>query len=90
MVSSSTELPSFSYDPLLEPKGIRLLLVNPGLEDEPLRGKMLHTSIDDCRPYHALSYAWEGDVRCKEMEVNSMSLPVTASIVHQEAIRGNR
>ncbi|KAK0620818.1 heterokaryon incompatibility protein-domain-containing protein [Immersiella caudata] len=42
----------------LQDDEIRLLILNPGSEDEPISCFLEHSHISKTKPYHALSYAW--------------------------------
>ena len=46
----------------LSPNEIRLLILNPGLPDEPIECFLEHYSVNQAKKYQALSYAW-GDIR---------------------------
>lgn len=46
----------------LKPNEIRLLVLNPGLPDEPIECSLEHYSANQAKPYEALSYVW-GDTR---------------------------
>ena len=42
----------------LKPNEIRLLVLNPGLPDEPIECFLEHYSANQAKPYEALSYVW--------------------------------
>jgi Heterokaryon incompatibility protein (HET) len=48
------------YRPLKENE-FRLLVLNPGLPDEPIECFLEHYNINQAKPYQALSYVWGGD-----------------------------
>ena len=54
-------LPAFRHD-VLPPGYIRLALIDPGLQDHPIRCTLVREHISQCglpaTPYNALSYTW--------------------------------
>jgi len=57
-----TSLPEYQYEGLKSPRGIRILELQPGRNDEPIICNLRHAVLpsateDDCR-YDALSYVW--------------------------------
>jgi len=68
---------SFEYQPLTSPKAIRLLEWRIG---QGMEFKLLHTSLDTCPPYVALSYTWGGPVYHQEIQVDGHSFPVTTNL----------
>ena len=50
--------PIFQYTPLVEEDAIRLLVIEPGHYDDPIRCTLIKTPLSEAPPYYALSYAW--------------------------------
>ena len=56
---------NFRYEPLTTPDAFRLLVLEPGAADDPLRCRIFHATHSSHLDYEALSYAWgspEGEV----------------------------
>jgi hypothetical protein len=51
-----------------------------GSVDEPLQGKLIETPLDNQHTYTALSYAWGGNVRSKEIRIEGTAFPITPSL----------
>ena len=50
--------PIFQYTPLVEKDAIRLLVIESGEYDNPIRCNLIKTRLSEAQPYYALSYAW--------------------------------
>lgn len=50
------------YRPLKENE-FRLLVLNPGLPEEPIECFLEHSVLNQAKPYQALSYVWGGDAQ---------------------------
>ena len=63
----------FCYQPLLEDHATRLLVLEPGQQNEPLIGiiKVINLEQSDIRGYEALSYVWGTDSGAHKMLVHS-------------------
>jgi hypothetical protein len=67
----------YLYKHLINPHGIRLLLLAPGEFTEPLLAKIVHVSIAEEREYSALSYAWQGDEKNYILSTHEGDIPIT-------------
>ncbi|KAK4169828.1 heterokaryon incompatibility protein-domain-containing protein [Cladorrhinum sp. PSN259] len=51
--------PDYQYQPLAQPKAIRILYLSPGHRDARLSGRIQESTVDNAHaPYEALSYEW--------------------------------
>lgn len=69
----------YQYYPLAHGE-IRLLLIEPGRNDEPLRGSMYHVPLDNAPPFIAVSYAWGDPTLVQSVSLNEGELRVTGSL----------
>lgn len=70
----------YSYGPLTDKSGIRVLHVSPGNDDEPLRGTLVHVNLDTHPFYKALSYTWgELDFSCR-INLDGNELAITSGL----------
>lgn len=58
-MSSAVSRPAYRYQPLVHPRSLRILVIEPGPYDDLLSCKLLRTTLDTCPPFYALSYAWQ-------------------------------
>jgi hypothetical protein len=56
--TSRANPPQFQYSPLSSSSDIRLIILEPGIGDEPVRCQLVHISLDENPSYEALSYTW--------------------------------
>jgi Heterokaryon incompatibility protein (HET) len=69
----------YIYQPLRGSRSFRVLhIINP-LQEGPVTGELREYNLDDCPPYEALSYAWEGSVRECPIDCDGRILFVTKS-----------
>lgn len=68
------------YTPLQRPDSIRLLVIGHGAEDARLNLSMIDMSLATKIPYLALSYAWEGDRKTKEVLVGDARVSITSTV----------
>ncbi|KAI1416522.1 heterokaryon incompatibility protein-domain-containing protein [Hypoxylon sp. FL1857] len=59
---------------------IRLIDLESGYDDDPIRCQLHHFNIDDNPVYCALSYVWGDRNQTKNIEVNGKSFPVTVNL----------
>ena len=59
---------TFDYELLLAPSEIRIVILEPGKNDEPVRCRLEHVLLDHEPAYEALSYAW-GDATRPSQEI---------------------
>jgi len=52
---------TYQYWSITADREIRLLELSAGDKDAPLRGRIIHTPLDEAPPYIALSYCWKDD-----------------------------
>ena len=71
---------SYKYEPLQENRSIRLLSLSSGKPNDSLQGSLLHTTLDLCPPYRALSYAWCGSDKVQTLALDEDSAGITASL----------
>jgi hypothetical protein len=48
----------FQYSPLVGASEIRLVILEPGRDDDPVKCRLIHVSLDENPVYEALSYTW--------------------------------
>lgn len=70
---------SFSYAKL-SPDNVRLLELLPGCNEEPLRGVVFHTPIDDAGHYRALSYVWGESSHTERLWTPAGTLLITSNL----------
>lgn len=80
----STDTPDrYGYEPLAE-REIRVLYLEPGTFDQPLRGRLQHVSLDDVEQglhqYEAISYAWGEPIFPHSIVCNGYSVRLTESL----------
>jgi Heterokaryon incompatibility protein (HET) len=59
---------------------IRLLELYPDSACSPIRGRLIHTSLQDAHAYEALSYAWGTDDKFHYLQLDSGFVAVTPSL----------
>ena len=71
---------SYQYSVLNKPDDIRLVLINPGSDDDEISCTLTHHSIKNKPLYQALSYTWDNNVRTHSVKISKDILPVTANL----------
>ena len=72
---------SSQYLPLQRPSDIRVLFINPTVNNiDPLSGKLVHISLDDDPVYDALSYTWGSPELCRNIALDGAGLAITANL----------
>jgi len=77
---------SFSYSPIREPDGIRLLVIHPGSSgSEEIHCSLVHTTLSICDSdifdhYIALSYVWGDGTAFKSTYINKCSVNITLNL----------
>nr|POE76713.1 heterokaryon incompatibility protein 6, or allele [Quercus suber] len=59
---------------------IRLLVLYPGVDNEPLRANLSAVPLFNAVPYRALSYCWGSSNRTKRIIINQRSIDITESL----------
>ncbi|KAI1126707.1 heterokaryon incompatibility protein-domain-containing protein [Nemania abortiva] len=68
----------YTYLPIRPPETFRLLrLFGSASRESLLQGQMVHASLDDRPVYHAISYAWEGQMFDRTMLCEGTKLLIT-------------
>ncbi|KAH7370058.1 heterokaryon incompatibility protein-domain-containing protein [Rhexocercosporidium sp. MPI-PUGE-AT-0058] len=70
----------FKYQPLTGSSAIRLVILEPGLGQDPVRCRLIHVSLDDNPQYEALSYAWGDPSATKPICLEGKTLQVTENL----------
>lgn len=70
----------FVYQSLIGSSPIRLVVLEPGRGDDPIRCRLTHVSLDDNPKYEALSYAWGDPSTTVPMYLEDEIFTVTASL----------
>ncbi|KAK1980903.1 heterokaryon incompatibility protein-domain-containing protein [Colletotrichum cereale] len=85
--ASPAKSPVYIYRPLSEGEEIRLLVLEPAVDDlQPLQGFLCHASLREtylgnmAPQYEALSYVWGCDKKVDDLETPTGSLPITHSL----------
>ncbi|KAI0483702.1 heterokaryon incompatibility protein-domain-containing protein [Xylaria cf. heliscus] len=69
------------YSPLDLSEGeIRLLILEPGDEDQPIAGTLTHTHLKEPRPYQALSYTWGSSANQVPISINGYPFMVSSNL----------
>jgi hypothetical protein len=71
--------PSYSYQPL-GLREIRLVQLLPGKGDEPVEGRIIHTSFDAGAQYFAISYVWNPALKPYNFKTDEDLIPITSSL----------
>lgn len=67
----------YKNHPLPDPNThIRLLLIHPGRQDEPLKCNLSTAELSDCPDFKAISYTWGAAEPLAEVQVNGHSISV--------------
>ncbi|KAN0095984.1 Heterokaryon incompatibility protein (HET) domain containing protein [Hyaloscypha variabilis] len=83
---SSSKRPAFKYQPLIEPDGIRLVLLHPAKDvSAELECLIEHVTLSDYNQdlinhYTALSYVWGDEKEKREIVVNGCGFFITANL----------
>jgi heterokaryon incompatibility protein (HET) len=59
---------------------IRLIALEPGCFDDPVRCKLEHVDLSSKPPYEALSYAWGDPTITASIELDNQTFPVTTNL----------
>jgi hypothetical protein len=71
----------YQYRPLTHGKRIRLLYLQPGSDDDPLRGTLEDVDINSGAEYSAISYAWGSSEKPQQIELEpGIYTPLTLSL----------
>src|SRR5271169_1735488 len=76
----------FSYQPLIEPDAIRLIVLRPALQDsEKVQCSLIHTTLSRCENdifdhYTALSYVWGNPTDLRAILIDESPLNVTVNL----------
>src|ERR1700722_14112442 len=71
---------TFEYTPLSGSREIRLIIVRPGVRDEPLVLSIANASLDQNPAYKALSYVWGPQHPSYVVQCNRATLSVGESL----------
>jgi len=63
------QAPEYKYKPLPNGQHIRMLTLDPGKPDDPLKGKLELVHIADSGKYEPLSYVWGKAERCHQITI---------------------
>lgn len=77
---SSSGTVTYFYTKLRTHREIRLLEVDPGHDEMPLKGRIIHVSIDDPGIYWAVSYVWGAAIKPMTFETSNGNVPITVSL----------
>ncbi|KAJ4390098.1 hypothetical protein N0V93_007571 [Gnomoniopsis smithogilvyi] len=81
--------PDYLYSTLPEDKDqIRLLILDPGHEDDPLSGSLISVKLEEAPAFEAISYVWGCDNRDHCIHLNGKPLSLTPSM--SDALRQTR
>ncbi|KAI9148845.1 HET-domain-containing protein [Paramyrothecium foliicola] len=69
----------FHYSPINEPESIRLLLLHPGSNEDPLKGSLHQVKFTEIA-YEALSYCWGSPEMDCILDLDGRWLPITESL----------
>jgi len=73
--------PLYEHLPLLKHEDIRLLrLLPPTNEESGISGELLHSNLEECPPYEALSYTWGDRSRTHPIAINGGEFRITANL----------
>ena len=73
--------PKLVYEPLPTPQSIRLLVLVPGHYGDPIRSRLIFSTVEDTEmPYHALSYVWGETTSVRSIECNERRVGVTDNL----------
>jgi hypothetical protein len=70
----------YRYKSLEGPLSIRLLTLQPGAPDEPIRCSLNHTDLKSHISYTALSYAWGDVLDRRQIQVDGKTLLITKNL----------
>jgi hypothetical protein len=70
----------FNYRPLKNEDSIRLLNLEPGSEDDPIRCQLLNVRLSSNPRYEAISYTWGRNDYPKLISVNDVQIEVTETL----------
>jgi hypothetical protein len=71
---------AYQYSQLEGPSSVRLLRLQPGDSDQPIRCEIYPVSLDDNPSYTAVSYCWGSSEKPREILYSQYSLPITESL----------
>ena len=70
----------YQYEPLQSPSHIRVLKIEPGEENDPLRCSLVQVSLDDGLDFPALSYAWGDATDLCKIECDGKITEITRNL----------
>lgn len=70
----------FSHSPLLPGRSIRLAVLQPGKEDEPIACRLTTVLLDDNPQYESLSYVWGDTFQHAQIRVDGTPFRVTYNL----------
>ena len=73
---------TYAYAPLPGFRSIRLLILQPGKENDPLLGEIGSTPLEQAQPFNAVSYHWGKKLKAHSLSTSDGRLPITESL-HQ-------
>lgn len=68
------------WKPLPPGDFIRCLILQPGLSDSPLEGKLKVFKLDQCPQYEAISYVWGRKIKCETFVCDGRRTRITESL----------
>src|SRR6186997_769638 len=71
---------SYPYTPLIGPKVIRLIDLQPGQKDDPVSVRLFSVSLESAPPYDAISYVWGDPDDTIPISCNGIPFPITRSL----------
>ncbi|KAK7188877.1 ankyrin and HET domain-containing protein [Paraphaeosphaeria sporulosa] len=75
-------LSAYKYQGLVDEDEIRLLVVEPGNQDEDLRCSLVHARLSDRPEFEAISYTWGTDAPSKQILLDGHIFSVRNNIYH--------
>lgn len=78
--TSETDEEQLLWKPLPPGNFIRCLILQPGLSNAPLEGKLKIFKIDHCPQYEAISYVWGSEVRSQTFICDDKLTHITVSL----------
>lgn len=77
---SQNQIPSYRYDGVHDDHSIRMLTLDPGTSDNPLRGSLALFDIDSGQDYETISYTWGEPTRDSEIVCDGKRIGITPSL----------
>ncbi|KAI0436992.1 heterokaryon incompatibility protein-domain-containing protein [Xylaria telfairii] len=79
-VSPPSHLPTYNYRPLLQRSSIRILVIEPGPSESPLRCSLEEVSLDLHPSFAALSYCWGDASNTYAIEISDCYVAITKNL----------